>query len=126
MIFLTNSIISLAHWRFTGLHGQINAQLTRTQAIYEGESHKRSVLIIVLSPLLFLAPQKYLTELEEGWVDERILEPVWKSLMIKMLGEWSDIILWVSIHPISGFIDILIVIIVNSYAFSQCRLSCHT
>lgn len=83
-----------AHWRFLDFHGQINARLRRNEAIYDEQSCKKSVLIIVLSPLLFLAPQRYLAELEEAWIDKHILEPVWKSLMTKMLGEWSDLILW--------------------------------
>ncbi|KAI9433292.1 hypothetical protein H4582DRAFT_1988220 [Lactarius indigo] len=82
-----------ANWRFEDLHGQINARLKRNEAIYKMKRGK-SILIIVLSPLLFFAPQRYLAELEEAWIDEHILEPVWKSLMTKMLGEWSDLILW--------------------------------
>ncbi|KAN0131017.1 hypothetical protein V8E53_011150 [Lactarius tabidus] len=83
-----------SHWRFLDFHGQINARLKRNEAIYDEQSREKSVLIIVLSPLLFLAPQRYLAELEEAWIDKHILEPVWKSLMTKMLGEWSDLILW--------------------------------
>ncbi|KAN0131228.1 hypothetical protein V8E53_010932 [Lactarius tabidus] len=83
-----------AHWRFLDFHGQINARLNRNEAIYDEQSHERSILIIVLSPLLFFAPQRYLAELEEAWIDKHLLEPVWKSLMTKMLGEWSDLILW--------------------------------
>lgn len=97
---MTNLHISLAHWRFLDFHGQINARLKRNEAIYDEQSRKKSVLIIVLSPLLFLAPQRYLAELEEAWIDKHILEPVWKSLMTKVLGEWSDLILWVRIYPI--------------------------
>lgn len=95
---MTDLYLSLAHWRFLDFHGQINARLNRNEAIYHKQSQGRSILIIILSPLLFLAPQKYLTELEEAWIDEHILEPVWKSLMTKMLSDWSDLILWVRIY----------------------------
>ena len=126
IISITNNIIS-AHWRFLDFHGEINARLNRNEAIYHGNSHKRSFLIIALSPLLFRAPQRYLTELEEAWIDEHILEPVWKSLMTKILGEWSDLILWVSEYFIFTFYQSYeIVTIVNSYALSKCGLSCHT
>ena len=97
---ITNIYIISAHWRFLDFHGQINAQLNRNEAIYHGKSYKRSFLIITLSPLLFRAPQRYLTELEEAWIDEHILEPVWKSLMTKILSEWSDLILWVRKYSI--------------------------
>jgi hypothetical protein len=93
IISITNIIIS-ARWRFLDFHGQTNARLNRNEAIYFG-SHKKSFLIITLFPLLFHAPQRYLTELEEAWIDGYVLEPVWKSLMTKILGEWSDLILWV-------------------------------
>ncbi|KAH8984591.1 hypothetical protein EDB92DRAFT_1885927 [Lactarius akahatsu] len=89
----TRLLSLFANWRFEDLHGQINARLKRNEAIYKIKRRK-SILITVLSPLLFFAPQRYLAELEEAWVDEHILEPVWKSLMTKMLGEWSDLILW--------------------------------
>jgi len=104
-----------AHWRFLDFHGQINARLKRNEAIYHKQSH-RSFLIIVLSPLLFLAPQRYLTELEETWIDEHILEPVWKSLMTKILDEWSDIILWstVMLSVNVGFLAIPGVVPINN------------
>jgi len=85
----------LAQWRFIDFHGQHNARLNRQNTVYNEPRRSRSIVIIVLSPLLFLAPRRYLTELEEAWIDEHILAPVWKDLMTKMLGEWGDLILWV-------------------------------
>jgi len=64
------------------------------KTLYVSMRHRRTLLITVISPLLFLSPKVYLDELEEAWTDQHILERVWKSLMTKMLGEWGDLILW--------------------------------
>jgi hypothetical protein len=63
--------------------------------VYEKPKRERSILITVLSPLLFLAPEVHLREMERLWTDEVIIETVWKSFMTKLIGEWEDIILWV-------------------------------
>ncbi|KAH9011516.1 hypothetical protein EDB83DRAFT_2448163 [Lactarius deliciosus] len=89
----TRLLSFFANWRFEDHHGQQSARLKKNEAIYVTR-RERSFLITVISPLLFFAPQKYLAELEEAWLDEHILAPVWKSLMTKMSGEWGDLILW--------------------------------
>jgi hypothetical protein len=53
------------------------------------------MLITLVSPLLFFAPEIHLRDVERLWIDEVIIEPVWKSFMAKLLVEWEDIILWV-------------------------------
>ncbi|KAF8269752.1 hypothetical protein EI94DRAFT_1896839 [Lactarius quietus] len=61
---------------------------------------------------------RYLAELEEAWMDKHILEPVWKSLMTKMLTDWSDLILWstVMLSVNVGFLAIPGVISPNNNA----------
>jgi hypothetical protein len=53
-----------------------------------------------LSPLLFLAPEVHLREMEKLWTDEVIIETVWKSFMTKLLSEWEGTILWVRIQRV--------------------------
>ena len=53
------------------------------------------MFISMLSPLLFYAPEVHLREIEKLWTDDVITEPVWKSFVSKLLGEWNDLILWV-------------------------------
>jgi hypothetical protein len=89
-----------AHWRFLYFHGQKHARLVRDQTVYDKPKRERSILITLLSPLLFLAPEVHLREMERLWTDEVIIETVWKSFMTKLIGEWEDIILWVCFHDI--------------------------
>ena len=63
--------------------------------MYDKPRRERSILITVLSPLLFLAPEVHLREMEKLWTDEVIIETVWKSFMTKLLEEWEGVILWV-------------------------------
>ncbi|KAI0261589.1 hypothetical protein BC834DRAFT_459356 [Gloeopeniophorella convolvens] len=101
---VTRLLSFFAHWRFLYFHGQRSARLDRHQTIYNGTRRERSLLITMLSPLLFLAPEVHLQEMEKLWTDEVIIETVWKSFMNKLLGEWEELILWVrlyvtAIHP---------------------------
>jgi hypothetical protein len=66
--------------------------------VYDKPKRERSLLITLLSPLLFLAPEVHLRETEELWTDEVIIETVWKSFMTKLLGEWEYAILLVRIQ----------------------------
>ncbi len=87
-----------AHWRFLYFHGQRHARLIRDQTVYDKPKRERSLLITCLSPLLFLAPEVHLREMEKLWTDEVIIETVWKSFMTKLLAEWEGVILWVRIQ----------------------------
>ena len=70
----------------------------RNQTVYDKPKRERSLLITFLSPLLFLAPEVHLREMEKLWTDEIIIETVWKSSMSKLLAEWEGVILWVRIQ----------------------------
>jgi hypothetical protein len=92
---VVNSSIYLAHWRFLHFHGQRHARLERDKTVYDEPAHERSILISLLSPLLFLAPEVHLREMEKLWTDGVIIETVWKQFMTKLSEEWKDLILWV-------------------------------
>ena len=66
--------------------------------MYDKPKRERSLLITFLSPLLFLAPEEHLREVEILWIDEIIIESLWKSFMTEMVAEWHDVILWVGIQ----------------------------
>jgi hypothetical protein len=74
--------------------GQPCAKLSRDQAIYEGAATRRSLLIAVLSPLLFFAPDVHLTALEKVWIDEMINQAPWKVLTSKLKDEWTEFVLY--------------------------------
>jgi len=90
----TRLLSYFAHWRFLYFHGQRHVRLAKDKTVYDEPERERSILITLLSPLLFLAPEVHLREMEELWTDSIILERVWKSFMSKLLGEWGEIILW--------------------------------
>ena len=82
--------------------------------MYDKPNRKRSLLITLLSPLLFLAPEEHRRELEKLWVDEVILESlwkqVWKSFVTEMVEEWKDVILWVCIRHCNAYCSHMIAI----------------
>jgi hypothetical protein len=85
----------LARWRFLYWHGQRHARLERDKTVYDKPIRERTLLITLVSPLLFLAPEVHLRELGKLWMDEVIIETVWRAFMAKLLEEWQDVVLWV-------------------------------
>jgi hypothetical protein len=63
--------------------------------MYDKPRRERSLLITLLSPLLFLAPDSYLREMEKIWTDETIRELDWKRFITRLLAQWESVILWV-------------------------------
>ena len=96
--------------------------------MYDKPKRERSLLITILSPLLFLAPEGHLREMETLWTDEVIIEADWKSFITKMLAEWEGVILWVRIQHRSMFGTSVSHdrYLVDSDASGQRRLSCYT
>ncbi|KAH9989672.1 hypothetical protein BJV77DRAFT_1069397 [Russula vinacea] len=112
---ITRLLSFFAHWRFLYFHGQKHARLIRDQSVYDRPKHERSLLITVLSPLLFLAPEVHLHEMDKLWTDEVIIETAWKNVMDKLLREWTDIILWSTVMLTAnvGFLAIPGVVLSN-------------
>jgi len=111
----TRLLSFFAHWRFLYFHGQKHARLVRDQTVYDKPKRERSILITLLSPLLFLAPEVHLREMERLWTDEVIIETVWKTFMSKLLGEWEGVILWSTVMLTAnvGFLAIPGVVLSN-------------
>jgi hypothetical protein len=63
--------------------------------VYDNPIRERTLLITLVSPLLFLAPEVHLRDVERLWMDEVIIETVWKAFIAKLLEEWQDVVLWV-------------------------------
>ncbi|KAH9050812.1 hypothetical protein EDB87DRAFT_1583109, partial [Lactarius vividus] len=83
---------SITHWRFLYFHGQNSARLERHKTVYHSYE-KRTFLITLLSPVLFLAPEGHLRELEDVWVDEVIIQENWRDLISGLLKEWEQLII---------------------------------
>jgi hypothetical protein len=80
----------------------MHARLMRDKTGYDKPKRGRTLFISLLSPLLFLAPEVHLREMEKLWTDDIIIESVWKGFMAKLLGEWNDLILWVRSRVLLG------------------------
>ncbi|KAH9027058.1 hypothetical protein EDB84DRAFT_1239959, partial [Lactarius hengduanensis] len=90
---VTYLCLCLAHWRFLYFHGQKNARLDKHQTVYCEAKRGRTVFIMLLSPVLFLAPEVHLQEIEKLWTDDVIIDSAWKSFVPKPLEEWQELIL---------------------------------
>lgn len=73
----------------------MHARLYQDQSVYDKPGRERSLLITLLSPLLFLAPDAYLREMEKISTDGIISESDWQRFIAKLLAQWEHVILWV-------------------------------
>ena len=94
---MINAHIFSAHWRFLYFHGQKHARLVCDQTVYDEPKRERSIIISLLSPLLFLAPEVHINEMEKVWVDELIIKSAWRSYIDKLLEEWNSFIFLVRV-----------------------------
>ncbi|KAH9020462.1 hypothetical protein EDB85DRAFT_521995 [Lactarius pseudohatsudake] len=83
-----------AHWKFLHFHGQKGSRQDRYKSIYKGSSRKRTILVRILSPILFFFPDIHLVELEKVWTDEIVVEALWKEFMQKLVSEWTEFVLY--------------------------------
>ncbi|KAF8261059.1 hypothetical protein EI94DRAFT_1746850, partial [Lactarius quietus] len=83
-----------AHWRFIHFHGQKNSRQDSHKSIYDGNRLRRTMLIQILSPILFFFPDAYLRELGKVWTDDIIIESIWEATILKLVSEWSDFVLY--------------------------------
>ncbi|KAI0293519.1 hypothetical protein BC826DRAFT_1104964 [Russula brevipes] len=85
------------HWKFVHFHGQKISRQDRNKSIYAGDGHKRTKAFRVLSLILFFTPDVHLRELKKVWMDELVIEEVWKNFMEKLISEWVDFILYATV-----------------------------
>ncbi|KAI0067089.1 hypothetical protein BV25DRAFT_1820257 [Artomyces pyxidatus] len=118
------------HWRFLYFHGQKAARLDQGRSLHGDVSHPRSLLIALLSPLLFYAPEIHLKEIEKLWADQIIVAMAWKRFITRLQSEWQEFILYstVMLTVDVGFLAIPNVIIVengNVTATSPAQIICY-
>ncbi|PBK68964.1 hypothetical protein ARMSODRAFT_1039908 [Armillaria solidipes] len=78
--------------RFYNFHGLPAARLECDKSVY-GTETKRTPLVILLSPLLFSAPDIYLASLNKIWGDGLVTKTSWTVFIEKLKAEWQDLIL---------------------------------
>ncbi|KAI0293045.1 hypothetical protein BC826DRAFT_1143101 [Russula brevipes] len=86
-----------ALWRFMHFHGQKTSRQDRNKSIYAGDCHKPTMLICLLSPVLFFAPDVHLRELKKVWADKLVIEEVWKKFMEQLVSEWVELVLYATV-----------------------------
>ncbi|KAK0449706.1 uncharacterized protein EV420DRAFT_1646696 [Desarmillaria tabescens] len=78
--------------RFFNFHGQPAARLESDKSVY-GIKPKRTPLVILLSPLLFYAPDIHLASLNRIWGDGLVCKTTWAAFIDKLNNEWHDLII---------------------------------
>ena len=87
--------------RFFNLFGFHGARLSNVQSIRGPKETKRSLLITLLSPVLFYAPEVHLTALEKLWVDQVVRFRLWDTFRNEVERDWEGFILTVCLTFIS-------------------------
>ncbi|KAH9172698.1 hypothetical protein EDB89DRAFT_2069372 [Lactarius sanguifluus] len=90
---VTRLLSFLAHWRFLYFHGQNSVRLERHKTVYAHPDREKTLLITLLSPALFFAPEGYLRLLEIVRVDGVIIESIWQRFVSRLLKEWEQLII---------------------------------
>ncbi|TDL18732.1 hypothetical protein BD410DRAFT_462994 [Rickenella mellea] len=83
-----------ANERLLNFHGIHGARLTSEQSVQGQETCGRSLLVTILSPLLFCAPDTHLKGLEKIWVDGIIKQIHWKLFIETLKKDWMDYVLY--------------------------------
>lgn len=85
-----------ARQRFIHFHGESNARLERHRSVYKDQADlRRTWLFTFLSPLLFFAPETYVSESRHIWVDGVFSRSLFESFLEKLASEWQQAILLV-------------------------------
>jgi hypothetical protein len=124
---LSSAVVCLAQWRFIHFHGQQTTRQDCYKSIYKDSCRRRTYLIRIFSPILFFFPDVHLRELGKLWTDEIIVEALWKNFMQKLVSEWTDFVLYVSVHSRFLLKEIppvltLVNLTVNGDARCKCRV----
>ncbi|KLO19302.1 hypothetical protein SCHPADRAFT_898879 [Schizopora paradoxa] len=95
--FVTSSLARLmaliGYERFANFHGEHGARLSRLQSI-RPSNRKRTLMMTVLSPTLFFAPDIHLKNIEEVWIDQMVLQEPWKEFIANLVREWEGFVLY--------------------------------
>jgi hypothetical protein len=108
------------HSQFMDLHGQKGVRLSYYQSIHGPVVQSRTLLVKILSPFVFWAPDIHLQALEKIWVDRVIHTIAWDDFIKKRITEWQDFSLIVQLSDFSYF-STLISPSIAGHCSSQCK-----
>lgn len=83
----------IGYERFMNFHGQHGARLSRLQSI-RPYAKKRTLIMIILSPALFFAPDIHLKGIEDVWIDRMVLQEPWKDFIDNLVRGWEGFVLY--------------------------------
>ncbi|KAJ2925936.1 hypothetical protein H1R20_g11162, partial [Candolleomyces eurysporus] len=86
----------LTRQKFLNWYGVSEVRINRDESVH-GERKHKTLLIKILSPLLFFAPDVHLLALEKMWVDEIMHSPVWREAIGKLNEEWQEFTLYATV-----------------------------
>ncbi|RXW15197.1 hypothetical protein EST38_g10653 [Candolleomyces aberdarensis] len=87
--FLSQMMHIFARQRFHNWHSTPQARIYYDQSVH-GKCYRKTLLIKILSPLLFSAPDIHLASLRNLWVDQLMLSRVWKEAIETLSQEWRE------------------------------------
>ncbi|KAJ6595706.1 hypothetical protein DFH09DRAFT_145401 [Mycena vulgaris] len=82
--------------RVYNFHGVPGARLSIDQSVY-GTVPKRTMLITLLSPLLFYAPNFHLVSLQKMYVDGLVRHRGWSEFITRLNNEWQEFTLYATV-----------------------------
>ncbi|KAH8829358.1 hypothetical protein DL96DRAFT_1708500 [Flagelloscypha sp. PMI_526] len=86
-----NRIMSdITHTRFMNYYGEAAVRLDRGQSICAHGRTTHTWLTTFMRPILFKAPDAYLSMIEQAYVDGMIHTNSWKEFILKMNSEWQE------------------------------------
>ncbi|KAF9225209.1 hypothetical protein BS17DRAFT_584588 [Gyrodon lividus] len=96
-VFLARLMRTFAHARFFNFHGEVGARLDADQTVYNFTERRPSVLLYLISWLLFRAPHVHLKTLKTIWVDQTINYVPWTKFLDKLNSEWQELVLYATV-----------------------------
>jgi len=111
---------NLTHSQFMDLHGQMGVRLSYHQSIHGPVVQSRTLLVKILSPFVFWAPDIHLQALEKIWVDRVVHTRAWDDFIKKRITEWQDFSLIVQLSDFS-YSSRLISPSIAGHCSAQCK-----
>ncbi|KAJ7203790.1 hypothetical protein GGX14DRAFT_501350 [Mycena pura] len=96
-----DSVNCAEYHKFYNFHGETFARLDRRTSVF-GHVSARSILLRILTPILFNAPSSHLRTLEEVYVDEVLNLSSWCRVVDTLSLEWQEHILFATVLMNAG------------------------
>ncbi|KAH7914537.1 hypothetical protein BJ138DRAFT_999925, partial [Hygrophoropsis aurantiaca] len=97
LLSLARFMRTFARTKFVNFHGQIGARLDADQTVYFNDKGRQSIVLKILSPLLFGAPDLHIKALKRNWVDQLVNYVRWKTFIETMNSEWKEFTLYATV-----------------------------